>query len=132
MSIVDIDLIVTTILRDALDGPGVGTEIPAGLAGRVPFVVARQIPGGSSRYPQFGQTGGQIQVDSFAADRKAARDLARQALDVLNDAWGLNTVTEAGSIAQIGPFAGPWQMPAEYVPAGIYQFVWTAFLICCP
>ena len=132
MSTVDVDLIVTTILRDALGGPGVGTEIPADLATLVPFVVARQVPGGSSKYPQFGQTVGQIQVDAFDAGRKAAKDLARQALDVLNDAWGLNTTTEAGSIASIGPFSGPWQMPSDYVPAGIYQFVWTALITCCP
>lgn len=132
MSTVDIDMIVTTILRDGLGGPGVGTEIPAVLAASVPFVVVRQIPGGSSQYPQFGQTGGQIQADAFANNRKDARDLARQALDVLNDAWGLNTATDAGSIARIGPFTGPWQMPADYVPAGIYQFVWTASIVCCP
>ena len=114
--------LVVEILRDALDpGVTVRVSIPDNVPDLLPLVVARRVPAGGSPWPQFwDETLFNVQVwaDADGSDDawRVASDLADQARGALWGAWRAQTVTAAGSIAQIRESLAPVPMPDVDLP----------------
>lgn len=80
------------------DGPEWFTRQPAGLIDHLPCGVIEQIPGGGSADPRFSSTRTLVQLDGYAATKRAAFDVCKDALDALVAAWQTQAVHPDGWI----------------------------------
>lgn len=80
----DLDALVLDALRAAGLGATVLVNVPAQPANSLPLIVAHQVPGGTSN--RLGVVSGIVDLQAFAATRKAASELARDAYSALMDA----------------------------------------------
>lgn len=80
----DLDLLVTGALRAADLGARVFVLMPDNPADELPLIVAHQVPGGTAT--RMGTVTGVVDVQTLASTRRAASDLAREAVRALTDA----------------------------------------------
>lgn len=126
----DVDLLVREVVTSAVPGVNVGTMIPADLADRLPFVMARRV-GGTAVHPRFADRA-LVDVQVWASDRKTASDLAESVRTALFLAWERQTVTPYGSIGAYAETAAPTELRDETTPDGVYRFQATYSLVVRP
>ncbi|MFI9076061.1 hypothetical protein ACIGW8_06085 [Streptomyces sioyaensis] len=112
----DVDALVVEALRDGLSGATVRVAWPADWADRLPLVVARRVPGGSSS--PFGIDVALIDVQAAATDRREASRLARVARVVLADACLKQRQGTDGYLNRFEDVTGPAEIRTGEPTAG--------------
>jgi hypothetical protein len=124
------DGLVVAILRAALTAE-VGTLVPHDLYGSPrPFVLARRV-GGAAILPGH-LDGATVDVQAYAATRRAAAELAELARTALYVAWRDQTVFPDGHVAGYGEISGPAELRTNGQPDGLYRFQATYSLALRP
>lgn len=125
----DTDLLLMELLRPAVAAE-VGTEIPADLADRLPYLTAKRISGGDI-HPRFADHP-TIDVQSWAATLQEASLLARTAEAVLYLAWYDQTVTSHGHLGWYQKMSGPSELRTEGQLDNVFRFQASYELIIRP
>ena len=125
------DGILMAVLRPQLPDAGVGTEQPADVMARLPYLVARETPGAGDTDDRFAQAVG-VQLDAYATTRREARQLAGMALLLLRQAQRDQTVTPDGYLAQLTVTAFPFELREADQPSGFARYVATVSTIVRP
>jgi hypothetical protein len=115
------DGILMTLLRAPLAAAysaAVGTLQPADVLARLPYLVAREVAGGGDADDRFAQAVS-LQLDGYAADLRAARQLVSAALLLLRHAQQAATVTPDGYLAALTVTAYPAQLREPDQPDGM-------------
>jgi hypothetical protein len=120
----DIDLMLVTLLRDGL---GTGVEVqnlrPADFLDRLPMVTARRIPGGGPPANWRFRDTAPVDVQTWAATRAQASDLAQECLVVLCSAADRQAVLPGlGSIKTVVVTAGPGELREADQPGRLSRF----------
>lgn len=117
------DGILMAALRPQLEpDAGVGTRQPADVMARLPYLVAREVPGGGDTDDRFAQSVS-LQLDAYAATARDARRLAGRALVLLRAAQRAQTVTPDGYLAQLTVTAYPAELREPDQPSGFARYV---------
>lgn len=119
------DGVLMALLRAPLEtdpGAGVGTLLPADVAARLPYLAAREVPGGGTADDRFAHAVS-LQLDGFADSRRAARLLVTRALVLLRDAQRAQTVTADGHLAHLTVTAFPAELREPDQPDAWFRYV---------
>lgn len=119
--------------RPDMDSTQVGTKLPEDYTEHLPFVLARETPGGSNRGPQRAtRFGVPIQIDVYADESREAHDVADEAMAALDLAWQTQTVLADGHIGRLANVVGPFEFPEPDRLDGVARWVMTATLTARP
>ena len=124
--------LLMAILRPALTSAQVGTKYPADLTARLPYLVARAVPGGDAVDPRFDTVRAVVQVDAFAATAPASHGLASGAMDALVAAWRNASVFEQGHLARVEVLSLPAELAFPDAPSGLVRFTASYLLTVRP
>ncbi|MFE0187739.1 hypothetical protein [Streptomyces sp. NPDC058989] len=126
------DALVVDALRDGLSGATVRVAWPDDWADRLPLVVARRVPGGSSN--PLGIDVALIDVQAAATDRREASRLARVARVVLANACLKQRQGADGYLSRFEDVTGPVEIRTGEPTAGpdLFRFQATYRVICRP
>ena len=118
-------------LRAAVTDQEFGTQIPADLLDSLPYATAVRF-GGSSIDPRFLDSA-TFDVQTWAADRKDAFDLATACRNALRDAWINGTVYAGlGHISHFREITGPNELRTADQADGLWRFQATYSLALRP
>ncbi|UQA92864.1 phage tail termination protein [Streptomyces halobius] len=112
----DVDALVVDALREGLSGATVRVAWPDDWADRLPLIVARRVPGGSSN--PLGIDVALIDVQAAATDRREASRLARVARVVLADACRGQCRGTDGYLSRFADVSGPAEIRTGEPTAG--------------
>lgn len=116
----DADALILALIRPALTGVDVATELPDDLGGRVPFVVAQRVSG-AAIHPRFLDRP-TFNVDAWHTTRTAAADLAESVRVALVDAVEQQIVTEHGHVVNLDEQSGPAYLRTAEQPDTLHRF----------
>lgn len=126
------DGILMAVLRPQLEpATGVGTQQPADVMARLPYLVAREVAGGGDVDDRFAQSVS-LQVDAYAATRRDARQLAGLALLLLRAAQRQQTVTADGYLAHLDVTSFPFELREPDQPSEFARYVATCSAMVRP
>ncbi|KIZ17330.1 hypothetical protein [Streptomyces natalensis] len=112
----DVDALVVDAFRDGLSGATIRVAWPEDWTDRLPLVVARRVPGGSSN--PLGIDVALIDVQAAATDRREASRLARVARVVLADACLKQWQGPDGYLSRFEDVTGPAEIRTGEPTAG--------------
>mgnify|MGYP000993154302 CR=1 FL=1 len=124
--------LLMAILRPALTPVQVGTRYPADLVARLPYLVARNAPGGEAVDPRFDTVRAVVQADAYAATASASHDLASDAMDALVAAWRDARVYDQGHLARVEVLSLPAELAFPDAPSGLVRFTASYLLTVRP
>lgn len=107
MGSVYVDGLLVAVLRPAVAPATMMTLQPVDLLTSMPCLVAKHVGGAGVVDPRFPSTRAVVQVDAYAAGKRASFDLAAAARGALLAAWRAQTMTPDGCIARFAPQSEP-------------------------
>lgn len=126
-----VDGILVDLLRPYLAGqyagqtvPTVGTSVPSDYLQRMPYVAARSI-GGDVADERFDASRALIQIDAYAADRRAGDRLAWHCRSALINGWQARVPTEFGALIDVVTISTPFEIRDLRDPDRQYRWVAT-------
>jgi hypothetical protein len=115
------DLLLMEILRAGLsDAHTVGTEIPATMLDRLPFVMGRRVAGGAID-PRFLDRG-VFDIQNWASTRLLAYQTAQAVRTALYEAFHYQTVFASGHLCSFTEFEAPAELRERDTPDGVWRF----------